>query len=308
MRRLLLPIIAIVLLIAAARPARADGSGILLLAHGGSGAWNAQVETLATLIDPVRPVEIAFGMANRASIQAAVDRLTARGVSEIVAVPLFVSSHSSIVTSTAYLLGLRPTAPPELAVFARMRHGAADDHAAHGVDQPAADPLARVVSRVPIVRMTPALDTHPIVAEILVTRARALSRSPRDEAVVLVAHGPVSDAENRRWLADMHGHAAAIGRALRGASVDALTVRDDAPAPIRAAAAEELRRVVASRVAQGRRVIVVPLLVSFGGIEAGIAARLQGLPYSMAPAGLLPDARLAQWILTMAAPQPERAR
>ena len=44
-------------------------------------------------------------MATRANIQTAVNALTARGVSEIVAVPLFVSSPSSVVTSTQYLLG-----------------------------------------------------------------------------------------------------------------------------------------------------------------------------------------------------------
>ena len=64
-------------------------------------------------------------MATRANIQTAVNALTARGVTEIVAVPLFVSSHSSVVTSTQYLLGLRAEAPAELAAFAKMSHGSA---------------------------------------------------------------------------------------------------------------------------------------------------------------------------------------
>ena len=87
--------------------------------------------------------EVAFGMASRAAIQAAVDRLTARGVTAIVAVPLFVSSHSSVITSTEYLLGLRPDAPADLKIFAKMDHASHGapvsprDHAAHA---PAADP------------------------------------------------------------------------------------------------------------------------------------------------------------------------
>jgi hypothetical protein len=47
-------------------------------------------------------------------------------------------------------------------------------------------------------------------------------------------------------------------------------------------------------------VLIVPLLLSFGGIERGIAARLAGLPYAMADAGLMPDDRLVTWVLAMA--------
>lgn len=51
--------------------------------------------------------------------------------------------------------------------------------------------------------MTPVLNDHPIVADILASRARAISRDPENEAVIIVAHGPIEEADNRRWLADM---------------------------------------------------------------------------------------------------------
>jgi len=108
--------------------AAASTDGILLLAHGGRAQWNDNVRALAASIDREIPVEIAFGMATRAEIQGAVDRLVARGVSRIVAVPLFISSHSSVITSTEYLLGLRADRPAALEHFARMSHG----HGGHG--------------------------------------------------------------------------------------------------------------------------------------------------------------------------------
>ena len=126
----------------AAAPAFAE-TGILLLAHGGSTAWNNRVIELARTIDRTKPVEVAFGMATRRNIQVAVDRLAARGVSEIVAVPLFVSSWSSVVTSTEYLLGLRAQAPPELPLYAKMAHPPAGSspadpsHADHDATAPA---------------------------------------------------------------------------------------------------------------------------------------------------------------------------
>jgi sirohydrochlorin ferrochelatase len=287
-----------------------ESKGILLLAHGGSTDWNAQVAKLASDVDRTTPTEVAFGMAARANIQSAVDRLQARGATEIVAVPLFISSWSSVITSTEYLLGQRAEAPPELAVFAKMNHGGhgaattqtahqashgGGDHAAH----PAADPKSPVQSKVPI-RMTPALNDHPIVADILASRARAISRNAAAEALVIVAHGPVADAENVRWLEDMTSIAGRIGAGSRFASIDCITLRDDAPKPVRDRAAADLRELVTKRIGDGRRVLIVPLLVSFGGIERGLRQRLDGLEYTMPAAGLVPDDRLVSWVLAMA--------
>src|SRR5688572_8283720 len=281
----------------------ADGRGILLLAHGGSAEWNDQITSLAAQVNRTMPTEVAFGMATRAAIQAGVDRLVSRGATEVVAVPLFISSWSSVITSTEYLLGQRAEAPAALAAFARMSHGsghgapAAKAHDAH--DAPAVDGRTPVESPVPI-RMTPALNDHPIVAEILASRARAVGKDPASESLVIVAHGPNEEEDNRRWLADMASLSRRLGAIEKFASVDYLTVRDDAPKPVWEKAKAELRAVVEKRTAEGRRVLVVPLLISFGGIEKGLRERLDGLTYTMALSGLMPDDRLVDWVLAMA--------
>jgi sirohydrochlorin ferrochelatase len=272
--------------------------GILLLAHGGSAVWNDNVNALAARVDKDRPVEVAFGMATRANIQTAVDKLVARGVTEIVAVPLFVSSHSSVLTSTQYLLGLRAEAPPELASFAKMSHGPAKGAAPSHDHHAAADPGegTRPV-KVPVpIRMTGALDGHPIVAAILADRARAISKDPAREAIVLVAHGPVNDVENQQWLNNLGVLASGIRKDASYASIDWMTVKDDAPPAIRDAATAELRALVTKRSESGARVLIVPVLLSYGGIEQGIRKRLDGLDYVMATQAIMPDDRLAQWI------------
>lgn len=291
-----------VLVVACAFPADVRSSagkqGILLLAHGGSAAWNDRVLELARKVDTRQPVETAFGMATRAAIQSAVDRLVARGVTEIVAVPLFVSSHSSVITSTEYLLGARSDAPRELAIFAKMSHGG---HGGGSHDAPAAgDQMSPVSSRIPI-RVTPALNGHRVVGLILTDRAHAISRDPAREAVILVAHGPVPDDDNRRWLEDMKSTAERVRAAIPFRSVDYLTVRDDAPPAIRDAAAAELRALVQRRLDEKSRVLIVPQLLSFGGIEKGIRKRLEGLEYTMSEQGLVPDDRLVDWVIEMAA-------
>ena len=281
----------------------AQQQGVLLLAHGGNPDWNAQVTKLAQSVDRTKPTEVAFGMATRANIQSAVDRLKARGVTDIVAVPLFVSSWSSVITSTEYLLGQRKEAPPELALFAKMSHstpepshgaGGHDAHAAHAAGSP--DPTSPVTTSVPI-RMTPALNDHPVVADILTSRASSISKNPAEESIVLVAHGPTKDAENQMWLKDMSSIAERVKSSGTFASVDYITLRDDAPKPIRDKATADLREIVQTRIAEGRRVLILPLLVSFGGIERGLRERLEGLSFSMPATGLVPDDRLVTWIL-----------
>jgi hypothetical protein len=150
--------------------------------------------------------------------------------------------------------------------------------------------------------MGTALDHDPVVTEILLSRARAISRDAPSEVVIVVAHGPSSDEENRRWLNDMDIVARGIGDAMAFARVESLTVRDDAPKPIRDVAARQLREAVTRATDEGHRVLIVPLLMAYGGIEKGIRQRLEGLAYQMATEGLLPDDRLAGWVERAAAP------
>jgi len=298
--RTVLPLLVVTLLVA--RSSSAD-PGILLLAHGGSAEWNGRVMELAAKVNATRPTEVAFGMATRANIQSAIDKLVARGVTEIVAVPLFVSSWSTVITSTEYLLGLRAEAPAALANYAKMNHppagtsGVAARHEGHRV---ATEGTTPVESSVPV-RMTRALNDHPIVADILTSRARAISRDPAKEALIIVAHGPNEEVDNRRWLEDMGSLAGRIKQTEPFASVEYLTLRDDAPKDVRDVATAQLRGIVQRELTAGRRVLIVPLLISFGGIERRLRERLDGLLCTMAEAALMPDDRLATWVLTVAA-------
>jgi sirohydrochlorin ferrochelatase len=288
-------------------------TGILLMAHGGSAAWNDQVRAVAKETDGQMPTEIAFGMADRSTLQQGIDALTTRGVTAIVAVPLFVSSHSSVIESTKYLLGLRPDAPEDLAAFASMSgmgHGSSGAHAAAGHDMAApatddgkdANGLPRPVTSTVPIRMSPALDRHPIVADILIDRSAAFGKDPSHEALILVAHGPNDDAENAEWLADMAALAQRVKTRAPYARIDSVTLRDDAEPAVRDRATADLRKAVQSANDAGYRVLVTPLLLSYGGIENGLRQRLDGLQHALSPQALLPDARIARWVLESARP------
>lgn len=281
-------------------PTARSKTGVLLLAHGGKAAWNDEVNGVAAEVRKQFPVEIAFGMATKRNIQNAIDKLEAQGVTSIVAVPLFISSNSSVITSTEYLLGLRNDAPADLAVFAKMDHGGGHggaDHSTHSsMSAEPFDPTTPVKHKVPIT-MRKALDADPTVADILLSRASSISKDAPNEIVIVVAHGPVSAETNRLWLKDMATLADGMKAKSSYRGIEYLTVRDDAPEPIRGEATAEFRSLVEKANAQKVRVLIVPLLLSFGGIEDGVKQRLNGLDYTITSQALLPDTRIAQWVV-----------
>jgi hypothetical protein len=145
--------------------------------------------------------------------------------------------------------------------------------------------------------MVPAFNRHPLIGAIVADRAKSISTAPQQEAVIIVAHGPVPEDDNRKWLDDMAVLAGHVRDAAPFASVDYMTVRDDAGPAIRDAATKELRSKVEAQRAAGRRVLIVPHLMSFGGIEQGLRKRLEGLDYTMTTQGLMPDDRIVEWVL-----------
>lgn len=273
--------------------------GILLLAHGGSLAWNEEVRHVADHVDLQIPTEVAFGMATRSAMQSAIDRLVARRVTEIIAVPLFISSHSSVIESQAYLLGLRSQAPEDLKDFASMDHSGSMDHTAMHDSAAAAAAMKPITSPV-LIRMAPALDAHPIAASILIDRAASISHAPSREVVILVAHGPVPDDDNKLWLHDMDRLAEQMRKSTHYAAIECLTLRDDAEDPVGSAATTQLRQKVEQVTKNGNAILIVPLLLSYGGIEDGLRKRLDGLTYTMPSQALLPDDRIVKWVLSTA--------
>lgn len=252
--------------------AAADDVGVLVLAHGGSAAWNRTVKETVAAAELDYPTEVVFGMGMHAhevaELRRAVDRLQRRGIDRLVVVPLLISSTSEVMRQFHYLLGLRP--------------------------QGSWNEMKPVRVEVPIV-MGQALDDDPVVSEILLERARVLSRQPAQENVVLLAHGPTSDEDNAHWLATMDRLANRMQTQGRFRRVVTATMRDDAPAAVREAATRQLRMVIQHAREEGR-VLVVPLLLANGGVESKIPQRLRGLDYVCGNQALLPHPKLSQWI------------
>ena len=261
--------------------------GVLVIAHGGSTRWNRAVRQTLKGSELALPAEAAFGMGMQVEevqrFQQAVEKLEARGVGRIAVIPLLVSSHSEVYRQYEYLFGLRDRA-----------------------EWPQAGPPLQV--HVPVV-MGQALDDDPVVAEIVLERARALGRHPSQETVVLVAHGPNDEADNAQWLASLRRVAQHLTQTGGFAQALSLTIRDDASHAVREDAKQALRQAVQDAGRQ-HQVLVVPVLMAQGGIEHKIPKLLKGLSYRYSGRTLLPHPKLAEWIAQQASrlaqPSPTR--
>lgn len=249
------------------------------MAHGGSAEWDAQV---AAAVEPLRaeaPTALALGMANPETMEAALDTLRDQGISNVAVVRLFISGES-FLPQTEYLLGLSNSPPPFF-----IHHG----HAAGSGPPTPIDHGLRVATH------RGGLVDHTLTGRILLERARALSRNPSRESVLVLGHGVGDEARNDSLLAAMDGAVAQL-RAMGFYGVEVETLREDWP-EARKLAVDRIRRYVVTESESGRKVLVLPLRVSGFGPYAEV---LDGLDY-VPGSGLLPHSEVTDWIRATAA-------
>ncbi len=254
----------------------------IVVAHGAEVEWNDRVREIAGLAETGGPVEVAFLMGPEAEarpFQEVVAGLVAGGASEVVVVPLLVSSHSGHYDQLRWLAGEIDSLSGYMAHHLEMA----------GITRPA-DP-ARV-------RLAAALDDAPELADVLADRALALAESPQAQALFLIGHGPNSAEDNARWMANLRSVADRVGRVTGFRDVKLGLVRDDAPAEVRAEAVRAIREMIAlQRELTGRPVVVVPILVSEGRVSREkFPADLEGLDVVYSGEPILPHPALARWI------------
>jgi sirohydrochlorin ferrochelatase len=263
-------------------PREAASVGAVIVAHGGGKAWNDRVRELVNA-SGMSNLEIAFLMGEEAPsyrFQDAVNRLESRGVSEIVVLPLLVSSHSGHYEQIRWLAG----ATDSLDTVMR-------EHLAHAGIEP-------VHAKVPL-RVAAALDDSPALARVLADRARALATDAPRQALFLLGHGPNSAEDYAAWMENLRRVADSVKAATGFRDVRVDLVRDDAPKAVRAEAVRRIREIISlQHEVTGRDVVVVPILVSTGGSSRGpmFTKDLDGLPIVYGKEPLLPHAALVDWI------------
>lgn len=284
----------------------AQDTGVLIMAHGGSEEWNQQVKEAAKPLEKEYAVEFAWGMANAVTLHHGIKALEKKGVSNIVAIPLFISSYSPIIRQTEYLFGIRDSLadrPMPLMhhteEYVEMTGAEVDstDYFRGMLMPPNLQPLRFDTEIV----MTSALNDHEVVAKILMERIEKMSENPATETVVLAAHGPNRPSDNEKWVTTMESLIEKI-YAMRETNEEqsfkqifGVTVRDDASEEVFNQAKAQLRTLVRQAGLNGE-VIVVPLFLSSGGREQAVADRLEGIDFKWNGETLLPHPLLTEFL------------
>lgn len=276
-------------------------TGILILAHGSmrmspGGMCNNNnpskwEKAVLDATDEVRlelpyKTQVAFGMWSTMCIEAGIMRLKmelkkeGKTLDHLKVLPLFISSDSAVIEMQKYIFKKR------------------------------ADKVIPVPSVKPTkfsgkISYLEAMDYHPKIALILASRLFNLIEKAKEEGltqkdleVVLVMHGPVGDEDNKKWLEFARLYMKDImSDLLPNNESFIISLRDDASDEVRDQATQNLRYVVSNARRSNKKSLILPLLLSSGGIEKGILERLTGLDYIWTGEMLLPDSLLGAFIL-----------
>jgi len=222
---IMLLIMIISLIIPAVAAENKEKYGILVIAHGSPGEdWCAPVRDAVAEVDIPYPVELGFlEFVPNETINDAVERLDDAGITKIIAVPLFVSSHSSHIQEIEYVLGLRDTLPmtSEHVVVegVEMKRSIVPMGARYTISRVpveiGADGVMRAMGHpgdpgeeeelVPVetdaeIVLAGAMDDHWLVAGIVADRTADLVADAESETLVLVAHGTDEEDNFAGWV------------------------------------------------------------------------------------------------------------
>ncbi|GIO33592.1 MULTISPECIES: sirohydrochlorin chelatase [Paenibacillus] len=239
--------------------------GVLIISHGSrEQAWVDLVDGAIHQL-PLRgdlPVAASFlEIVEGRLIQDGIDQLESQGVTDILVIPLFVSSGSTHVNEIAYALGVldAPSFDSDLEPFrvsATIHYGSPIEHG-------------------------------PFVAEMLWDKIRPVSRNPEREALVLIGHGSSYESFRKRWENGFERLADQVRDIGGFAASDVALLRPD---NVRA-------KVEYWQKERGMQTIAAPVFLSEGYfIREVIPKRLEGLSYLYSGKALLPHPLLTAWI------------
>jgi sirohydrochlorin ferrochelatase len=240
--------------------------GVLVISHGSRNAeWVELVDqaVAAVKLDENIPIYSSFlEIVEGRLIQDGIDSLQQQGVSDIIVVPLFVSSGSTHIDEISYALGVIPA--PNLATDMV--------------------PL-RIEARIHF--CTP-IDDDTDIAHIVYSKIQPLSLEPSREIILVIGHGSVEKGFHLRWRKGLERLAANL-KAIGGfGDVDVAMLLPD-----------QVKRKMNwwRKHKPDHTVIVAPLFLSEGYFtNQVIPLRLRDYSYKYNGKAMLPHPLISRWM------------
>lgn len=240
--------------------------GVLVISHGSKDtAWVKLVdETVNQMVaGRTMPVITCFlELVQGRLIQDGIDALERLGVTDIIAIPLFVSSGSTHVQEIGWALGDYPDPGMEVDLL----------------------PF-RLGSRLHYLK---SMDDEEEIVAIIQEKTAVLSECPEEERVLLIAHGSSLPVFHERWRVMLERFAMKLKDLDGYLAVDYATLLPD-----------QVRRKLDRWALQagGSRILVAPLFLSEGYFTRKvIPSRLEGYTYTYSGQALLPHRNITRWL------------
>ncbi|QGQ94151.1 cobalamin biosynthesis protein CbiX [Paenibacillus psychroresistens] len=242
--------------------------GVLVISHGSRNAeWVELVDQAVAAIEIDSDISIPIyssylELIEGRLIQDGIYSLEQQGVTDILVIPLFVSSGSTHIDEISYALGVIPEPNLEtdmvpLVIQARIHFGSP-------------------------------IDDDEEITQIIYSKIQALSQQPDHEIVLLIGHGSVEKGFHLRWRKGLELLAARLK--LRGGfdEVDvAMLLPDQVKRKMKTWALKKPKHTI----------IVAPLFLSEGYFtNQVIPLRMQGFIYKYNGKAMLPHPLISRWM------------
>lgn len=132
----------------------------------------------------------------------------------------------------------------------------------------------------------------PLFADVILSRAQEISRSPSDEVILLAGYG--ADDNGTGWFVNLQPAARRINQMRRFAAI-LLINRPDRQTEVER---EQVRRSIERLGGPNVRILVVPVMTLPSDGDPKIEQSIQGHSYDVAKSGAVSDARLVEWVLS----------
>ncbi|MZQ80674.1 cobalamin biosynthesis protein CbiX [Paenibacillus sp. 5J-6] len=240
--------------------------GVLVISHGSRDkGWVDLVDEAVTAVHLPADVPIYASyleLVEGRLIQDGITSLEEQGVTDIIVVPLFVSSGSTHIDEISYALGV--------------------------IEQPLLETDMKPFDIKARIHCTSPIDDDPVIAEIIYAKIKELSDSPTQEILLLIGHGSQEEGFHQKWLQGLEQLAERL-KALGG--------YDEADAAMLLPDQVHAKMTEWADKKPGHTVIVAPLFLSEGYFTSQVVpSRLKGFAYKYNGRALLPSPLISKWM------------
>ena len=254
-------------------PVSSQGSqnyGVLIMAHGYGPGGDLDLFNSVQSVGELYQTTLSMGMSMMTSshVICSVNEMIDKDVEKIFVVPVSSTAHNTLVRQWNYIFSLE------------------EQFAYSEVDR---------ITNERIVMLEP-INDDIYAKKIILEYTNEISSDPANEVLIIIAHGPIDQADNEIELRLMNNIGEYIKKHSSIQTVESFTLQDDAPKTIRDQNLKRIKAFMNASNEDGKRILMVSNLMSGKGIQKKIEEDFEGIDYTFNPKGLLTHPYYIDWI------------